>query len=96
MRKAWDPHQPVETLFKQIQDCVDYAESGGITISEAQKLSTIYIPMFSPQATSIVRVAVGMKEMPLTRLGTTSRSIFRWSTVSTSKSGVNQLIHPGM
>jgi hypothetical protein len=20
MRRAWDPHQPVETLFKQIQD----------------------------------------------------------------------------
>jgi hypothetical protein len=29
MRKAWDPHQPVESLFKQIQDCVDYAEAGG-------------------------------------------------------------------
>jgi hypothetical protein len=27
MRKAWDPHQPVETLFNQIQDCVDYAEA---------------------------------------------------------------------
>jgi hypothetical protein len=26
MRKAWDPQQPVESLFKQIQDCVDYAE----------------------------------------------------------------------
>jgi hypothetical protein len=24
MRKAWDPQQPVESLFKQIQDCVDY------------------------------------------------------------------------
>jgi hypothetical protein len=27
MRKAWDPQQPVETLFKQIQDCVDFAEA---------------------------------------------------------------------
>jgi hypothetical protein len=42
MRKAWDPHQPMESLFKQIQDCVDYAEAGGITISEAQKLQTAY------------------------------------------------------
>jgi hypothetical protein len=25
MRKVWDPQQPVETLFKQIQDCVDFA-----------------------------------------------------------------------
>jgi hypothetical protein len=23
MRRAWDPQQPVETLFKQIQDCAD-------------------------------------------------------------------------
>jgi hypothetical protein len=27
MRKAWDPQQHVETLFKQIQDCVDFAEA---------------------------------------------------------------------
>jgi hypothetical protein len=47
MRKAWDPHQPVETLFKHIQDCVDYAEAGGITIGEAQKLSTAYTNVFA-------------------------------------------------
>jgi hypothetical protein len=33
MRNAWDPHQPVEHLFKQIQDCIEYAEEGGVTIS---------------------------------------------------------------
>jgi hypothetical protein len=32
MRRAWDPHQPVETLFKQIQDCADYSEAGGVPI----------------------------------------------------------------
>jgi hypothetical protein len=47
MWKAWDPQQPVETLFKQIQDCVDYAEAGGITIGEAQKLSTAYTKVFA-------------------------------------------------
>jgi hypothetical protein len=47
MREAWDPQQPVETLFKQIQDCVDYAEAGGITIVEAQKLSTAYTKVFA-------------------------------------------------
>jgi hypothetical protein len=26
MYKAWDPQQPVKSLFEQIQDCVDYAE----------------------------------------------------------------------
>jgi hypothetical protein len=29
IRRAWDPQQPVETLFKQIQDCADYSEAGG-------------------------------------------------------------------
>jgi hypothetical protein len=24
MRRAWDPQQPVESLFKQIQECADY------------------------------------------------------------------------
>jgi hypothetical protein len=40
MRKAWDPQQPVETLFKQIQDCVDFAEAGGVAIGAAQILSS--------------------------------------------------------
>jgi hypothetical protein len=25
MRRAWDPQQPVESLFKKIQDCADYS-----------------------------------------------------------------------
>jgi hypothetical protein len=54
IREAWDPQQPVETLFKQIQDFVDYAEAGGITIGEAQKLSTAYTKVF---ATSICHSA---------------------------------------
>jgi hypothetical protein len=29
MRRAWDPQQPVESLFKQIQDCTNYSEAGG-------------------------------------------------------------------
>jgi hypothetical protein len=32
MRKACDPQQPVETMFKRIQDCVDFAEAGGVAI----------------------------------------------------------------
>jgi hypothetical protein len=46
MRKAWDPQQPVETLFKQIQDCVDFAEAGGVAIGAAQKLSSAYSNIF--------------------------------------------------
>jgi hypothetical protein len=32
MRRAWDPQQPVETIFKQIQECADYSEAGGFLI----------------------------------------------------------------
>jgi hypothetical protein len=54
MRKAWDPQQPVESLFKQIQDCFDYTGAGGITISEVQKLETLYAKIF---ATGIFHIA---------------------------------------
>jgi hypothetical protein len=30
MRRDWDPQQPVESLFKQIQDFANYSESGGV------------------------------------------------------------------
>jgi hypothetical protein len=46
MRKAWDPQQPVETIFKQNQDCVDLAEAGVFTIGAAQKLSSVYSKIF--------------------------------------------------
>jgi hypothetical protein len=37
MRRAWDPQQPAESLFKQIQDCADYSESGGVLIGHPQQ-----------------------------------------------------------
>jgi hypothetical protein len=40
------PQQPVETLFKQIQDCVDFTEAGGIKIGSGQKLSSDYSKIF--------------------------------------------------
>jgi hypothetical protein len=39
MRRAWDPQQPVESLFKQIQNCADYSESGGVLIGHPQKIN---------------------------------------------------------
>jgi hypothetical protein len=29
MRRAWDPQQLVESLFKQIHECAEYSEAGG-------------------------------------------------------------------
>jgi hypothetical protein len=46
MRKARDTQQPVETLCKQIQDCVDFAEAGKVAIGAAQKLSSDYSNIF--------------------------------------------------
>jgi hypothetical protein len=39
MRRAWDPQQPVETLFKQIQDCADNSEAGGVLIGHPQQIN---------------------------------------------------------
>jgi hypothetical protein len=39
MRRAWDPQQPVESLFKQIQDCPDYSEAGGFLIGHPQQIN---------------------------------------------------------
>jgi hypothetical protein len=46
MRKAWDPQQPLETLFKQNQDCVDFAVAGGVAIGVTQKVSSAYSKIF--------------------------------------------------
>jgi hypothetical protein len=42
MRRAWDPQQPVESLFKQIQDCADYSEAGGVLIGHPQQINVGY------------------------------------------------------
>jgi hypothetical protein len=47
MRRAWDPQQPVETLFKQIQDCADYSEAGGVLIDHPQQINVGYEQMFA-------------------------------------------------
>jgi hypothetical protein len=47
MRKAWDPQQPVETLFKEIQDCADYFEAGGVLIVHPQQINVGYAKIFT-------------------------------------------------
>jgi hypothetical protein len=47
MRRAWDPQQPVEALFKQIQDCADYYEPGGVLIGHPQKINVGYAKIFA-------------------------------------------------
>jgi hypothetical protein len=47
MRKAWDHRQPVETLFKQIQDCDDFFEAGGVEIGRSQQINVGYAKIFA-------------------------------------------------
>jgi hypothetical protein len=47
MDRAWDPQQPVETLFKQIQDCADYSEAGGVLIGHPQQINFGYANIFA-------------------------------------------------
>jgi hypothetical protein len=47
MRRAWDPQQPVETLFKQIQDFADYSEAGGVLIGHPQQINVGYAKIFA-------------------------------------------------
>jgi hypothetical protein len=42
MRRAWDPQQPVESLFKKIQDFADYSEAGGVFIGHPQQINVGY------------------------------------------------------
>jgi hypothetical protein len=37
MRQSWDPQQPVESLFKKIQDCADYSEAGSVLLDTHSK-----------------------------------------------------------
>jgi hypothetical protein len=46
-QQAWDPQQPVEALFKQIQDCADYYEAGGVIIGHPQQINIGYAKIFA-------------------------------------------------
>jgi hypothetical protein len=47
MRRAWDPQQPVESLFKQIQHCAVYSEAGGVLIDHPQQINVWYAKIFA-------------------------------------------------
>jgi hypothetical protein len=47
MRRAWDTQQPVLTLFKQIKDCADYSEAGGVPIGPSQQIDVGYAKIFA-------------------------------------------------
>jgi hypothetical protein len=46
MDKAWDPQQPVKTLFKKIQDCAEFSEAEGLIIGHPQQINVGYAGNF--------------------------------------------------
>jgi hypothetical protein len=47
MRLAWDPQKPAESLFKQIQDCANYSEAGGVLTGHPQQINVEYAKIFA-------------------------------------------------
>jgi hypothetical protein len=84
MRRAWDPQQPVETLFKQIQDYADYSEAGGVPIGPSQQINVGYAKIF---ATGHFMSACHHwnEKLATEKLGHTSNPTSQPLTVSTRK-----------
>jgi hypothetical protein len=82
MRRAWDPQLPVESLFKQIQDCADNSEAGGVPIGTLQQINVGYAKIF---ATGNFMSACRRWNEQLEKLGLTSDPTSQALTVSTRK-----------
>jgi hypothetical protein len=95
MRQAWDPQKPAESLFKHIQDCVDYAEAGGGSPSARHKSSRLCTPRSLQLESSTVLAAVGMADLLQSRLGMRSTLTLQWPIFSTIKCRGGELLPPG-
>jgi hypothetical protein len=47
MRCAWDPQQPVESLFKKIQQSASFSEAGGVIIGHPHQINVGYTKIFT-------------------------------------------------
>jgi hypothetical protein len=93
MCRAWDPHQPVETLFRKIQDCDDYSEAGGVPIGHSQQIDAGYAQIFATG--HFMSACRRWNEKPAAeKLGLTSNPTSQPLTVSTSKCRENPLQPP--
>jgi hypothetical protein len=90
MRRAWDPQQPVESLFKQIQDYADYSEAGGVLIGHPQQINVGYVQIF---ATCHFMSACRRwnEKHTIEKCGCNSNRILQPLTVNTSKCRDNPL-----
>jgi hypothetical protein len=84
IRRAWDFQQPVETLFKQIQDCADYSEAGGVPIGPSQQINVGYAKIFTTEH-FMSACRRWNEKLATEKLGLTSNPTSQPLTVSTSK-----------
>jgi hypothetical protein len=93
MRRAWDPQQPVESLFKQIQDCAYYSEARGVLIGHPQQINAGFTKIF---ATGHFMSACCRwnEKVTVEKLGHTSNRISQLLTVNTSKCRENLMPQP--
>jgi hypothetical protein len=93
MRRAWDPQQPVETLFKHIQDCANYYEAGGFVIRHPQQINIGYAKKLATG--HFMSACRRWNEKPTAeKLGPNSNRILQLPTVNTSKCRENPLPQP--
>jgi hypothetical protein len=84
MRRAWDTQQPVETLFKQTQDCAGYSEAGGVPIGPSQQINVGCAILFA--AGHFMSACLRWNEKPATeKMGITSNPTSQPLAVRTSK-----------
>jgi hypothetical protein len=94
MCQAWDTQQPVESLFKQIQECADYYEAGGVLIGHPQKINVGYAKIFATG--HFMSACRQWNEKPLAeKTWAQFKPNFLLLTVSTSICKENQTQQPG-
>jgi hypothetical protein len=86
MRWAWDPQQPMESLFKQIQDCANFYEAGGIIIRHPQQKKWA-TPIYLPLGTLGVPATGGIKSQPLKNLGAIQGTLLCCTPVAQANAG---------
>jgi hypothetical protein len=94
MRREWDSQQPVESLLKQIQDCADYYEAGGVLFGHPHQINFGYANIFV-NGHFMSACHQWNENHLLTRLGHNLRPTFLPLTVSTSIFRANQPEQPG-
>jgi hypothetical protein len=88
IRRAWDPQQPVESLFNKIQYCANYSEAGGVLIGHTHQINVGYANIFATG--HFMSACRRWNEKTLAeKLGHNLRPTSPPPTVSTSKCKVN-------